>query len=190
VSCNRLVVQDTFHAEHPAANRSYPSEQLKRRITLERPETKSSLVSLDMGAAELLPGEGTLDPVVGRLEDFFGSPEFTSSVGAFLSAHAPAVVLPPAEQPLSNHSIFMQYTELIEAQLEAFIAREDLTQEQVFHACKRVKEGGDMAWLSCVDYLLAATEYERFLQIASDFQSMQQWEPAEGEAFLLEDYEM
>lgn len=44
-----------------------------------------------MGAAELLPGEGTLDPVVGRLEDFFGSPEFTSSVGAFLSAHAPAV---------------------------------------------------------------------------------------------------
>eukprot|EP00959_Pyramimonas_sp_CCMP1952_P417930 8756060-Pyramimonas_sp.AAC.1 len=27
------------------------------------------------------------------------------------------------------------------------------------------QEGGDAAWLSCVDYLLAATEYDRFLQV-------------------------
>ena len=50
------------------------------------------------------------------------------------------------------------------------------------------QEGGDAAWLSCVDYLLAACEYDRFLRLVADFQSMQQWEPEEGEAILLEDY--
>jgi len=31
-------------------------------------------------------------------------------------------------------------------------------------------------------------EYDRFLRLVADFQSMQQWEPEEGEAILLEDY--
>mmetsp|Transcript_37823 Transcript_37823/g.82271 ORF Transcript_37823/g.82271 Transcript_37823/m.82271 type:complete len:151 (-) Transcript_37823:109-561(-) len=130
------------------------------------------------------------EPVMSRLEDFFAGPEFTSMLGDFMGENASKIQLVNVEeeQPLQNHDLYCRYTEAVEKQLEAFIEREGLSAEEVFNACRRIKEGGDAAWLSCVDYLLAATEYNRFLQLVADFQSMQQWEPEEGEAVLLEDY--
>eukprot|EP00242_Pyramimonas_sp_CCMP2087_P016471 CAMPEP_0198199256 /NCGR_PEP_ID=MMETSP1445-20131203/2579_1 /TAXON_ID=36898 /ORGANISM="Pyramimonas sp., Strain CCMP2087" /LENGTH=131 /DNA_ID=CAMNT_0043869041 /DNA_START=177 /DNA_END=569 /DNA_ORIENTATION=+ len=114
------------------------------------------------------------EPVISRLEDFFSGPEFTSMLGDFMEKNAGNVQLVSTseEQPLQNHDLFCRYTEAVEEQLDAFIAREGLTKEAVFDACRRVKEGGDAAWLSCVDYLLAACEYDRFLRLVADFQSM------------------
>mmetsp|Transcript_30540 Transcript_30540/g.42288 ORF Transcript_30540/g.42288 Transcript_30540/m.42288 type:complete len:148 (+) Transcript_30540:102-545(+) len=130
------------------------------------------------------------EPVLARLEDLFSSPKFTTQIGNFMGEHAGNVEAANQneEQPSLNNEIFRGYTHMVEHQIEMFLKEENLNVEEVFEACRRVKEQGDAAWLTCVDYLLAATDYTRFLQLAADFQSMEQWEPAEGEAVLLEDY--
>merc|ERR1711865_844687 len=90
------------------------------------------------------------------------------------------------EQPLQNMDVFCKYQSVVDAQLEAFIASERLSQEEVFEACRRVKESNDSAWITCVDYLLAATDYAHFVQLVADFQGLEMWE-AEGASEPLEE---
>jgi len=78
---------------------------------------------------------------------------------------------------------------MVEAQMEDFIRSEALTTEEVYEACRRVKEGSDSAWITCVDYLLAATEYTSFIGLVADFQGLEQWETADGNGEPLENFD-
>ena len=61
--------------------------------------------------------------LVGRLEDFFAAPEFTSAVRAFVDEHDSSFVYVEEgeEQPLGNYDVYLKYTKLIEELLENFL---------------------------------------------------------------------
>ncbi|KAK3270566.1 hypothetical protein CYMTET_21041 [Cymbomonas tetramitiformis] len=132
------------------------------------------------------------EPIMSRLEDFFASPDFTAALGQFMGENCHNVEFVPAEdeQPLQNHDIFCKYTGLVETLLNDFMKCENLSSEEVYEACRRVKEGGENAWVTCVDYLLAATEYTHFMQLIADFRRMEEYDGEEGEMISLAEYEI
>ncbi len=120
------------------------------------------------GAGGAGPGE-----VVDRLEGFFLGPEMTGALGEFFaSERAQALDLdsPGGEQPLGNFEAFRAYSQLLEQLLERFLRECELGEEALFAALLAVREeqeGG--SFYTCIDYVLAAADYEAFLLLAADW---------------------
>ena len=91
-----------------------------------------------------------------------------------------------ATHPCRNHDIYRQYTELVEQQLEKFLADEGLRPEDVCKACERAMSApGESGHLTCLDYLNACTEYDSFIDLAFDHACMLGLgEPDENETWL------
>lgn len=55
--------------------------------------------------------------------------------------------------------------------------------QEVYDACVKANEKADEKanWLTCIDYLLASTEYESFMELAYDHYCMGAYEPGEDE---------
>lgn len=62
--------------------------------------------------------------------------------------------------------------------------------QEIYKACQMIQEREGQSWLTCVDYLLAVTEYEAFMELACDHAGMQamgdggpeaEWLPADTE---------
>ncbi|KAG2495594.1 hypothetical protein HYH03_006194 [Edaphochlamys debaryana] len=123
--------------------------------------------------------------LLSKLEDFFCSPKFTSAIGDFMGENAGKLVYAPLdeEQPLSNYDIYKAYTQLIERQLEDFIASEGLTVKDVCDACAAAQDSAEHMHLAAIDYLVASTEYEAFMQLAYDHHCMTLYEPDESTAW-------
>ena len=73
------------------------------------------------------------------------------------------------------HELYLQYTALIEGQLEAFLKEEGVPVAALLAAASGEASGA----YTCIDYLVASTEYEAFLQLMGDFCAMSSWD-AEG----------
>mmetsp|Transcript_21920 Transcript_21920/g.54269 ORF Transcript_21920/g.54269 Transcript_21920/m.54269 type:complete len:182 (-) Transcript_21920:14-559(-) len=131
-----------------------------------------------------------VEPVLERLEDFFSSPELTSAISDFMTEHSGRVEFraPGDEQPMGNYDVFRQYSEVVENLLEDFLRRENIEMGVVAEACKRVQGSEAAHAVTCVDYLVAATEYNNFMLLAYDFASLS-FGGDENTAFLLEDYD-
>ncbi|GFR39877.1 hypothetical protein Agub_g379 [Astrephomene gubernaculifera] len=114
-----------------------------------------------------------------KLEDFFCSPKFTCAIGDFMSEQTPLVQFVPLdeEQPLQNFDIFKQYTQLVERQLEEFIQSEGLTVKDVCAACSAAQDDEAHLHFAAIDYLVASTEYESFMQLAYDHHCMAVYQP-------------
>ena len=118
---------------------------------------------------------GAADPweVVDRLEGFFLGPEMTGALGEFFaSERAQALDLDSSggEQPLGNFEAFRAYSQLLERLLESFLRECGLGEEALFQALFAVREeqeGG--SFYTCIDYVLAAADYEAFLLLAADW---------------------
>ncbi|PNG99578.1 hypothetical protein TSOC_014640, partial [Tetrabaena socialis] len=117
--------------------------------------------------------------------DFFCSPKFTCAIGDFMGERADTLDFVPLteEQPLGNFEIFKQYTELVERQLEEFIRSEGLTVKDVCDACMAAQSSESHMHLAAIDYLVASTEYESFMQLAYDHACMKFYEPDEQTAW-------
>eukprot|EP00620_Florenciella_sp_RCC1587_P000011 CAMPEP_0182595876 /NCGR_PEP_ID=MMETSP1324-20130603/83123_1 /TAXON_ID=236786 /ORGANISM="Florenciella sp., Strain RCC1587" /LENGTH=155 /DNA_ID=CAMNT_0024813509 /DNA_START=110 /DNA_END=574 /DNA_ORIENTATION=+ len=135
------------------------------------------------GAAALspFPALQPAHPVIERLEDFFASPEFTGAIGDFLSKESTKfeVFDLSAEQPLEYYAVFNQYQSMIESAVEAFLQKEGITPKQLYDICETESASGNS--YSCLDYMVACTEYDDFLRLIADFKSMQQWDLPTGE---------
>ena len=66
----------------------------------------------------------------------------------------------------------MQYTAMLEAKLEAFLVE---NHSSVPELVARVAATSSKSH-TCVDYLLASTEYTEFLNLMLDFGSLGQWD--------------
>ena len=53
--------------------------------------------------------------------------------------------------------------------------------QEVYEACKKAHETGSANWLTCIDYLLASTEYESFMELSYDHYMMSAYDPDEDE---------
>eukprot|EP00798_Chlamydomonas_sp_ICE-L_P013406 gene13408-19257_t len=118
--------------------------------------------------------------------DFFGSPGFTSALGEFLGKYSCELEYKDfaEDQPLKNHDIYQKYTDLVEQGLQKFMLDGGLKQEAVIEACQKAQESGDRTWLTCIDYLLASTEYESFMELAYDHYEMIRGQYEEDECEL------
>jgi len=114
------------------------------------------------------------------LEEFFSGPQFTTSVGDFMSANVGELEFKDlqAEQPLKNYDVFKRYTTLIELLLGEFLEERQLEVVAVYEACRKGRESGDAAASVCIDYLLACTEYEAFMELAYDHAQLAAYAPA------------
>lgn len=79
---------------------------------------------------------------------------------------------------LRNHDIFTKYTKLVENLLESFLSSRGIEISSIFEACKRQQEGGHADGMMCLDYLLASTEYDSFMQLAYDHCQLCDYVPA------------
>ncbi|KXZ44085.1 hypothetical protein GPECTOR_74g699 [Gonium pectorale] len=69
---------------------------------------------------------------------------------------------------LLNFDIFKEYTQMVERQLEEFIRAEGLTVKDVCAACAAAQDSESHLHLASIDYLVASSEYESFMQLAYD----------------------
>ena len=83
-----------------------------------------------------------------------------------------------AEHPLRYHELYLQYTAMLEQKLEAFL-QENASSVQELLA--RVASASERSH-TCIDYLLASTEYSEFLNLMLDFRSLSQWDAGGDEA--------
>ena len=142
---------------------------LGRLVDLEQPvepRDHEHLVDLciDVREAELAALASQVDflPLLEKLEDFFGGPDLTTAISDFAAAHgAEFHPLPEgAEHPLQWHSRYLEYCGMIERQLEGFLQQHGCTSERLYAACRE----GDASH-TCIEYLLASTEYLAFLPL-------------------------
>eukprot|EP00193_Tetraselmis_chui_P001496 CAMPEP_0177762140 /NCGR_PEP_ID=MMETSP0491_2-20121128/6182_1 /TAXON_ID=63592 /ORGANISM="Tetraselmis chuii, Strain PLY429" /LENGTH=158 /DNA_ID=CAMNT_0019278167 /DNA_START=69 /DNA_END=545 /DNA_ORIENTATION=+ len=114
------------------------------------------------------------------LEDFFSGAEFTTAVGDFMSANVAELEFKDldGEQPLKNYDLFKKYNSMIESLLGKFLEENKLEVGAVYEACKQGRESGDATANVCIDYLLACTEYESFMELAYDHQQLSSYVPA------------
>lgn len=71
-----------------------------------------------------------------------------------------------------NHDIFRQYTEMVEAQLQKFMEEEGLSPDDIYAACNSALSSAEARSLTCLDYLMASTEYDSFIDLAFDHACM------------------
>ena len=102
----------------------------------------------------------------------------------FASEHANKFVGEDEEQPLECFSLFKQFQAEIDKRLEKFIQSQEmqLSNEQIMESLKRI-QGHDEGALMCLDYLLAATDYEDFIVIMLDFQDIYAYQPDGSEIY-------
>ena len=112
-------------------------------------------------------------PVLDLLEEAFADPSVTSAINEFCVEHASTFqgVRGDEEHPLQYHELYLQYTGLLESKVEAFMAEHDVTLDQILEAARHAPSGVH----TFVDFLIASTEYHSFVQLMSDFASMDAW---------------
>jgi hypothetical protein len=49
--------------------------------------------------------------------------------------------------------------------------------QEVFEACQYVQDSGEAGWVTCIDYLIASTEYESFMNLSYDYHEMFVFDP-------------
>jgi len=79
-----------------------------------------------------------------------------------------------------NHQLFTEYTKLVEGLLQNFLESQGVTAEDVYETCRRFQQSGDTSSMVCIDYLVASTEYESFMQLAYDHCQLCNYMPSVG----------
>ena len=130
--------------------------------------------SASLARDDTLPPDALVhSPVLDLLEEFFCHPSFTSAISDFATENAHTFKpIEGDEHPLHYHELYTKYTAMIEQMIEQFMAEHDVTIDDILLAAQVAPPGVH----TCIDYLLASTEYEAFLSLMRDFVSMSQWD--------------
>ncbi|KAL6751532.1 hypothetical protein V8C86DRAFT_2776259 [Haematococcus lacustris] len=120
------------------------------------------------------PSTTSCDDLVEALETFFCSPGFTSAVGTYMSENASnlSFVATDETQPIENYNLFLKYQSLIEEHLSIFLVDRGLSAQEVYEVCQAAQGSQVADSLACLDYLVAASEYEAFMELARDHYEM------------------
>eukprot|EP00760_Papus_ankaliazontas_P035580 PhM_4_TR7914/c0_g1_i1/m.102229 len=115
-------------------------------------------------------------PLIEVLEEHFCVGETTSAVRDFLYGeqckHVRLDVAEGQEHPQENYEAYMHYSEIIERVLMSFATEHDLSDDYLVGAVNEASEKY-VGVFTCVDYILAATDYVCFLSLLADYRGMQ-----------------
>jgi hypothetical protein len=102
----------------------------------------------------------------------------SGAVDGFLSAHEH--LFSPREsdeRPLECHDTFLEYRSLIEGLLEDFQQERELSIDEVTEFCQLLANSCEPPTpLLCVDYILAAIEYEDFDDMMVQHRELREWQ--------------
>eukprot|EP00736_Rhodelphis_marinus_P013273 Rmarinus@m.8740 len=110
------------------------------------------------------------EAVLAKLEECFSSPEFTGAISQFVSENS-ALFTVAEEQTLQNYDLYKKYTHMVEELLENFLSENGISSERLASVCTNAGTCDQ----TCIDYILASTEYNYFGQMMADFKQMQEW---------------
>ena len=112
-----------------------------------------------------------------KLEDFCSSGEFTGLISDFAGHHASKFKYEEEEQTMECYQVYMDFKAQVDAKLEEFIAAQpgNLTSEVIMESLLRIQEA-DPGLLSCIDYLMAAADYQDFINLMLDFRDGFDWD--------------
>jgi len=120
--------------------------------------------------------------VLESLEEYCSGPDFTAALSDFFTEHLRDFdgieeLEEGDDMPAEWYSIFLSYLERMDAKVEEFITGTEIaggtcSSDEVFGIIQHFNELG-VEWPStCVDYLIACTEYTNFLQMIVDHRAM------------------
>lgn len=81
------------------------------------------------------------------------------------------------EQSLECYSLWQTFKNMVDERLQQFISEqvEGVTNDMILESLERVKEA-EPGMLSCIDYLMACSEYTDFLNLMLDFKEGYEYE--------------
>lgn len=130
--------------------------------------------------------------LLNSLEDYFCEPEVTGAISAFLqttSREKFVFVEDGQEQPHSNFVFFKEYAALISEVLDKMCAALRVEVSEVAAHLASLLDASPMALRSftCVDYIVATLQFDRFCELMYDQAAMEDYEAGsdsevEGEA--------
>ena len=127
---------------------------------------------------QVVGGEDRAAELLDALEFFCASGEFTGFIQEFSSAHAMEFT-DDGEQSLRHYDLYKQYHDGIEAKLSEFCASQGVSEEQLLHIIATAHQT-DYGSTTCLDYIVASSEYDAFLQLMLDCKSMHEYMYGEG----------
>ncbi|KAL6744825.1 hypothetical protein V8C86DRAFT_3002927 [Haematococcus lacustris] len=111
------------------------------------------------------------DGLLDRIESYFCSPRFLSAVGGFMGENASKLVY--ETQPIHNHELFTKYTAIIDEHMKDFIYKNGVSAQAVYAACQAAQSSQETSIsLVCLDYLMAALDYDAFIELAREHHEM------------------
>ncbi|KAJ9520578.1 hypothetical protein QJQ45_007436 [Haematococcus lacustris] len=128
------------------------------------------------------------DGLLDRIESYFCSPRFLSDVGGFMGENASKLAY--ETQPIqsvgrryccnasrlsgiSNNELFTKYTAIIDEHMRDFIYKNGVSAQAVYEACQAAQSSLESSIsLVCLDYLMAALDYDAFIELAREHHEM------------------
>ncbi|CDW79158.1 UNKNOWN [Stylonychia lemnae] len=120
--------------------------------------------------------------LVGKLEDYCSSGEFTQIMQEFGELHCMKFEA-TEEQDLDCYTIYQEYCKLLDNKLEEFLKNEGIRAEDMYKSCQRVQQM-ESGSLMCLEWILASTDYIEFVLMMLQFREAKEWandEEEEGE---------
>lgn len=108
-----------------------------------------------------------------RLEAQFTDPSFMNDTEAFLNQHVESFT-DAEDQPVACFRVFQQFSSLISAKLDDFVAAEETSEAIVFSLLQKVYEE-DSTSLICFEYIFAACDYNDFLGLMLERKQLLNW---------------
>jgi hypothetical protein len=84
---------------------------------------------------------------------------------------------------LRLYSQFKKFKKTVEILLDAFLHINGLNERQVQESCMRISEY-DPDTLSCIDYLLASTDYTEFVDMMVNYKESKEWTTSGADDFM------
>lgn len=111
-----------------------------------------------------------------KLEDFCCSGEFTTFLSDFAQEHAGKFNYEDEEQSIEGYQLWQDFKIHVDTKLEEFIEvhTPGLTNEEIMESLTRLKDNAP-GLLSCLDYLMAAADYQDFISLMLDFRDGFEW---------------
>ena len=107
-----------------------------------------------------------------KLEEKFTEPDFICKVEKTLNDNLH--LFDEGEQSIQCFEVFTEFKQKIETQLEAFVSCNSVSEQEVFDHCKNLFDKDPNA-LTCFESILAAADYNDFLELMITRRNIQEW---------------
>jgi hypothetical protein len=112
-----------------------------------------------------------------KLEQQFTDPSFMCDIEELLNRNLQ--LFEDGEQRIECHEVYTEFVGKVEGKLEEFVKENQVSEEEVFRHCKRVYEDDPQA-LTCFEYIVAACEYDDFLDMMLTRRNLLIWREEEN----------